>query len=124
GVVERHARATAKRTLNLDQRCEFCSGKDVLLDPIASVNITRERALIHADGLNQHGSIWLEQTIAGAKKGVVIGESHCLEHFDRYDLVVLALKAPVVLEEQLNLRPRSGAQSGFGKPGSSVLVLL
>src|SRR5689334_14148646 len=83
----------------------------------------RKGVLVHGDGLEQHGSMGLQEAIAGCKIGVVLLEAHGLEHLDRDDLVVPTFQSAVVLKEKSYPRIGAAAQSGFGKPCGGVIML-
>lgn len=83
----RHAR---QRITDGRDRRYTTAGKNITLNEIYAV--FRHFVLLIRDGdrLQQHRAFGLEQLAALAKIGVVVVMAHRFDHFDRYQLVVLA----------------------------------
>ncbi len=119
-VKKLHAGGSGQRSLNLDDRSQLGSGKDVLLDPVALLSVLLKLCFQDGDGLQQHAAVRLEQAITGSEVVVVMFIAHGFEHFNADDLVVLPAQVAVVFEQQLDALPRPAPREHFTR----VVVLL
>ena len=101
GVEERKPGAARQAAQNLRDRGQFRTGEDVLLDPVAAFAVDGKLLIVDGDGLQNHGAVGFQQTIAGAEVRVIKPQPNRFEHFDADDLVELAAQVAIVLQQQV-----------------------